>query len=1466
MAEAERAGFSASEFDKVQKCITTYAADRIPRAISLEALASSSSRRDAERGLELARLMGEAERAGFSASEVSAALAQSPGAPLAWLRTRWPSLVAGVRAAAARLAGAAVSPAEARAALARSRGAMWPAVTDCVDRLRKQVDVLSGSEGRQVGRVWGSPAGADDDAAPPRAEESSDEYDGPRKFEDDWIFMPLESPTYPDMVDRTPDSSVKSETNIEDIAYKLKMLLNQAGIPDIDENLLLKGLTSKENRRQADARRPVAKNTGVEDNSHSILDLGQSENDFIDAYNALTRLSPLPLASNSKGAEKKQNVINTVTTSQIDNMDNQASNVVIDNVKSKDLNNTPKTDLISSEAHNPSNNTTSKHKRQEVKKSVQKSSSKPTNNKTISQATNIPLSLKNATNVMVKPKPTRSTDEVEEKSNNLSDIVDNTQKLIQQMKDEINSDINSTEDRNTSESRSDESSNEDFSEHESSYTDTERSEEVTSEEQHSSSVEEEEEEEEEELVEESNTVKTQVNRTSSEENDQFEEALDHIEEQMEDFKKSNFEVLDSIARSLQEEQTITVETNVPIPTKPQSKKIQDFNNNFRAVNSFDEIYEELSIPENDKQSESLQIKFNEQPDNIISGQIISHKTPERIISPPPVPMQRTEVDQPAVQVTERIIIVTEHEMSLQVFTPSPPTRLHISQNDAPVLNATIDVIEDDEIEDASGTDSDDSMSINESNIEIISQIEAVNRIINNLEIGERSQDQTIANSRPASPEIPELISIDSSQQVETPNVETENTVNNERDTQMNEPEENTYNVQSDSNNNINNAHKTETNEVVDLADSTTQEIPTAEKENSNVQTYKNKTGNEPITKSNAPSKSSIPKPISKNTNNKNKNEKGILKVIASKVPVRRNSTKQYPAPAPPKATKATFGGIQNGTVKQLQTRLFSKPKPSVPTNETETTIQVDVKASTSTMSKKKPAPAPPVQPTDPKRDSPSTSSPKDDKKKKKQYFRESCRTEDEWTESDSDGSQERPAAVEAAEDTPAPAPPPPPVTMRRVSGVVVDLAAIRLPEGSPERQARMLLASGATETWQQAQLAVELVGRGAAPPAALLAALECVDLAAAMAYLNQDCELCASKLPEHEMVSMLRCTHRCCRECARHYYTVQITERSIADCVCPYCKEPELENLPEDEWLQYFSHLDIQLKTLVDNDVHELFQRKLRDRTLAMDPNFRWCVECSSGFFVHPKHKKLRCPECRSVSCAKCRKPWTSNHEGLSCEQYATWLEDNDPERSVAAVQQHLRENGLDCPRCHFKYSLSRGGCMHFTCTQCKYEFCYGCGKPFTMGARCGLSEYCARLGLHAHHPRNCLFYLRDKEPHELQTLLQMNNIEFSTEAAEGSGSRCPVQLQRETPAGLVDTTCGADVPPKHAGLCKAHYVEYLAARARGVDPIPIMAVSELVAELRRRALPLPERGPWDTDPVYAGMCAEIVREKIPLD
>ena len=119
---------------------------------------------------------------------------------------------------------------------------------------------------------------------------------------------------------------------------------------------------------------------------------------------------------------------------------------------------------------------------------------------------------------------------------------------------------------------------------------------------------------------------------------------------------------------------------------------------------------------------------------------------------------------------------------------------------------------------------------------------------------------------------------------------------------------------------------------------------------------------------------------------------------------------------------------------------------------------------------------------------------------------------------------------------------------------------------------------------------------------------------------------------------------------------------------------------------------------------------------------------------------------------------WEKQHEGISCERFVQWKEANDSESQAEGLSKHLAENGIRCPKCNFQYALTRGGCMHFSCTQCKFEFCNGCGQPFLMGARCDVGPFCAKLGLHAHHPRNCLFYLRDKEPRDLQRLLRVTS------------------------------------------------------------------------------------------------------------
>ncbi|XP_029039966.2 E3 ubiquitin-protein ligase lubel isoform X12 [Osmia bicornis bicornis] len=408
-------------------------------------------------------------------------------------------------------------------------------------------------------------------------------------------------------------------------------------------------------------------------------------------------------------------------------------------------------------------------------------------------------------------------------------------------------------------------------------------------------------------------------------------------------------------------------------------------------------------------------------------------------------------------------------------------------------------------------------------------------------------------------------------------------------------------------------------------------------------------------------------------------------------------------------------------------------------------------------------------------------------------------------------------------------------------GVSEQVSNVSDSEARKQRIARRLLAEGKASNYDEAEVAASLLALKFGDVEALQAAKECSSVESALAFLQQECELCTGRFAMSQMVSMLKCVHRCCNECAKNYFTIQISDRNITDAVCPFCKEPNLKDANEDEVLEYFSNLDIQLKTLLDPPIHELFQRKLRDRTLMQDPNFKWCIQCSSGFYADPDQKRLICPDCRSVTCAQCRRPWEKQHQGITCEQFAAWKDQNDPDNQAAGLAKHLADNGIDCPKCKFRYSLSRGGCMHFTCSQCKYEFCCGCGKAFMMGAKCSVSPYCAKLGLHAHHPRNCLFYLRDKEPAQLQQLLKDNGIEYDTDGPAGE-RKCKVQLQKETPTGVVDAICNSDVVEGHAGLCRIHYIEYLVRliRQTQLEPLSLLNIDDLETCVRRAGIKLP--------------------------
>ncbi|XP_075935014.1 E3 ubiquitin-protein ligase RNF31 [Anarhichas minor] len=386
-----------------------------------------------------------------------------------------------------------------------------------------------------------------------------------------------------------------------------------------------------------------------------------------------------------------------------------------------------------------------------------------------------------------------------------------------------------------------------------------------------------------------------------------------------------------------------------------------------------------------------------------------------------------------------------------------------------------------------------------------------------------------------------------------------------------------------------------------------------------------------------------------------------------------------------------------------------------------------------------------------------------------------------------------------------------------------------------QRICRRLLAVYDLPSWGRCELALSLLLEHSAPYSledVVQAVRESHDREFIKRVLAKECPICLSIFPHSKMQSLTSCQCSVCCGCFQQHFTIAVRDKHIRDMVCPVCWEPDI-NDPE-HLNSYFSTLDIQLRECLEPEVYELFHKKLTEQALIKDPKFLWCCHCSYGFIYDGDQLKVTCFQCRNSFCAQCKKPWESQHTGLSCEQYQSWKRENDPQYQRQGLAGYLRDNGITCPNCRFQYALSKGGCMHFCCSQCRYQFCSGCNNPFHT--TCAVDE-CSVSGLHAHHPRDCLFYLRDWEPSRLQALLQNNGVAFNTEAPPGTQTGlCGVVEQKDEGGQQPDSACGAQTQPGHAGLCEKHYREYLVSliNSHSIDPAPLYSSNELLLACRR--------------------------------
>ncbi|GAB6030486.1 hypothetical protein CHUAL_007350 [Chamberlinius hualienensis] len=352
----------------------------------------------------------------------------------------------------------------------------------------------------------------------------------------------------------------------------------------------------------------------------------------------------------------------------------------------------------------------------------------------------------------------------------------------------------------------------------------------------------------------------------------------------------------------------------------------------------------------------------------------------------------------------------------------------------------------------------------------------------------------------------------------------------------------------------------------------------------------------------------------------------------------------------------------------------------------------------------------------------------------------------------------------------------------------------------------------------------------------------------------RECDICCESFFASEMVTFL-CTHEMCKKCTNSHFTERIKDHSSIYAIT--CHVPDCFYTKENLDYEYFSVLSVQLQSILEPDVFECFQRKLLDLAISGEKHFIYCKSCTVGFMYDGIMEKVNCPHCDHEMCPKCQNDWLPDHKNKTCEEV------QHEKVSEKFIDLKLNQQGIECPKCFTKYLLVAGGCIHFTCTHCHFEFCQGCFREF-IKTDCKVYEDCKSSGLHAHHPRNCHYYLRDFNVTELENLFQISNVEVPpSQFNDVDGCQCLLQRNSDSPEEL----CGKPSIAYYQGFCEEHYKEHLnmIINKFKLEPANIFMVDQLKAELTRNRKTVPAPHSNEADDAYKQQLLEVVVSEIPL-
>lgn len=183
-----------------------------------------------------------------------------------------------------------------------------------------------------------------------------------------------------------------------------------------------------------------------------------------------------------------------------------------------------------------------------------------------------------------------------------------------------------------------------------------------------------------------------------------------------------------------------------------------------------------------------------------------------------------------------------------------------------------------------------------------------------------------------------------------------------------------------------------------------------------------------------------------------------------------------------------------------------------------------------------------------------------------------------------------------------------------------------------------------------------------------------------------------------------------CEDCATEYLWSKMGENDFVFRCYGCDKSIPLENV--ENFLLDESKKHPKKQQLMSKLSMEIYKAQLKNWGFEIFP----CPspDCNGTFAITKKTLEdisyADCLACKKRICLHCKEEF---HHDFTCAQRQQWLKLNEEESRKTA--EYKEKNVKQCPNCKIEIEKAYG-CDHVTCTSCKFEFCFICGKQYKEG------------------------------------------------------------------------------------------------------------------------------------------------------